>query len=411
MSFIKKAVKKVFSVAKKIVKSKVFKWIAIAALCFFTAGVAAGGFAAFAGVNSIGSFFVAVGQTMATGAASMASSLGFQGMSSSLAAHGGAAAIQAGLTTTATSATGATLTATTAGSNATTGIIAAEGGTNAAATSGGILTNRAGEAVALSSKGAAAANAARTAAQVQSLTTSYQGMGMSQVAAKQAAEATVFGMQGGGAVTTASNWELMMNGLYSNAPKGITGGMSTTAKTVLLSGLVTGAQSMLASKAAQNRFPNSFVAGGLARGGGTKVSVPHISFGEPAATGTEAGAPDTAIAQNEPIRSHATYRMPDGAPQDAQTEEDQGPMSRFDVAAPAELPPFSQFAEEAPKPQDALAAAQTQEGIGIFDRANQPVFQNTNTFFGRFPQATPLESPSGSRNTDRYFGNSILGVG
>ena len=111
MSFVKTAVKKVFSFVKKVVKSKVFKWVAIAALTFFTAGVAAGGFAAFTGVTGVGTFFTAVGQTIATGAASMASTLGFQGVSGSLASHGGAAAIQAGLTTTATSASGAALTA------------------------------------------------------------------------------------------------------------------------------------------------------------------------------------------------------------------------------------------------------------------------------------------------------------
>mgnify|MGYP001814162153 CR=1 FL=1 len=57
MSFVKKAVKKVFKFVKKVVKSKIFKWVAIAALTFFTAGVAAGGFAAFTGVSSVGSFF------------------------------------------------------------------------------------------------------------------------------------------------------------------------------------------------------------------------------------------------------------------------------------------------------------------------------------------------------------------
>jgi hypothetical protein len=78
MSFIKKAVKKVFSVAKKVVKkvvktvkravkSKWFKYALMAAAIVFTAGVAAGGFAAFSGVSTVGGFFGAVGQTMATG--------------------------------------------------------------------------------------------------------------------------------------------------------------------------------------------------------------------------------------------------------------------------------------------------------------------------------------------------------
>lgn len=98
MSFVKKAVKKVFKFVKKVVKSKIFKWVAIAAVVFFTAGVAAGGFASFAGVTGIPSFFVAVGQTIATGAASIASGLGFKGLSGSLASKGGAAAVKAGLT-------------------------------------------------------------------------------------------------------------------------------------------------------------------------------------------------------------------------------------------------------------------------------------------------------------------------
>jgi len=97
MSFIKKAFKKVVKVVKKVVKSKWFKYIAIAAAIVFTAGVAAGGFAAFAGVNTVGGFMTAVGQTIATGAASIAGGLGFQGASASLAAHGGAAATAAGL--------------------------------------------------------------------------------------------------------------------------------------------------------------------------------------------------------------------------------------------------------------------------------------------------------------------------
>lgn len=71
MSFVVKAVKKVFKKVKKFVKKVVrsdwFKVVAVAALTVFTAGVAAGGWGAFTGVNSIGSFFGAVGSTMANG--------------------------------------------------------------------------------------------------------------------------------------------------------------------------------------------------------------------------------------------------------------------------------------------------------------------------------------------------------
>lgn len=97
MSFVKKAIKKVVKTVKKIVRSKVFKWIVIAAAVFFTAGVAAGGFAAFSGVSTVGGFFTAVGQTIATGASAIAGGLGFQGASTSLASYGGAAADAAGL--------------------------------------------------------------------------------------------------------------------------------------------------------------------------------------------------------------------------------------------------------------------------------------------------------------------------
>lgn len=72
MSFVAKAVKKVFKkvakVTKKVVKSKWFKIAVIVGLSIFTAGVASGlGFSAFAGVSSVGSFFGAVGTTMSAG--------------------------------------------------------------------------------------------------------------------------------------------------------------------------------------------------------------------------------------------------------------------------------------------------------------------------------------------------------
>ena len=87
MSFIGKAVKKVFKVAKKVVKSKWFKYALIAAAVVFTAGVAAGGFAAFAGVSTVGGFMGAVGTTMATGWTAIAG-----GVASMFGAGGGAAA-------------------------------------------------------------------------------------------------------------------------------------------------------------------------------------------------------------------------------------------------------------------------------------------------------------------------------
>lgn len=112
MSFVKKAVKKVFKFVKRVVKSKVFKIVAIAALTFFTAGVAAGGFAAFSGASGLSGFFTAVGQTIATGASSLASMVGLKGVSAGLAKYGGAAAVEAGLTATAAQAGLGTITAT-----------------------------------------------------------------------------------------------------------------------------------------------------------------------------------------------------------------------------------------------------------------------------------------------------------
>lgn len=83
MSFIGKAVKKVFKVSKKIWKTTINvakkawgnKWVRIAAivgLSVFTAGLASGGFAAFSAASSaagggLGGFFSAVGTTMSTG--------------------------------------------------------------------------------------------------------------------------------------------------------------------------------------------------------------------------------------------------------------------------------------------------------------------------------------------------------
>lgn len=95
MSFVAKAVKKVFKVVKKVVKkttsfikrvvkSDWFKIAAVVALSVFTAGLASGGFAAFsgamasaqaAGASALGSFFSAVGTTMSTGWAAITSSV------------------------------------------------------------------------------------------------------------------------------------------------------------------------------------------------------------------------------------------------------------------------------------------------------------------------------------------------
>lgn len=71
MSFVKKAIKKVWKFVKKN-----WKMIVLAAAIVFTAGVATVGFAAFSGVTGFGSFMGAVGQTMWAGVAGTAGSMG-----------------------------------------------------------------------------------------------------------------------------------------------------------------------------------------------------------------------------------------------------------------------------------------------------------------------------------------------
>lgn len=71
MSFVKKAIKKVWKFVKKN-----WKMIVLAAAIVFTAGVATIGFAAFSGVTGFGSFMGAVGQTMWAGVAGTAGSMG-----------------------------------------------------------------------------------------------------------------------------------------------------------------------------------------------------------------------------------------------------------------------------------------------------------------------------------------------
>lgn len=258
MSFVKKAIKKVFNVVKKVVKSKVFMIIAIAALIFFTAGVAAGGFAAFAGVNGIGSFFVAVGQTMATGAAAMASGVGLTGVSSSLAAHGGAAATAAGLA----GAPGVIA----AGASST--LIGASGAV-ASAAPGSITAAGLGEAaIAGTTVGSAAVPlASPIAAGVTSgvgTTAGITGTGVA-VAAGESGVGTVIG-------------DLMGKKVLGDVSLG----------QVVTNGVVAGVANVIKSKQDRREFPNGYVAGGLARGGGSEAPPPYtFTFGE--AVGSDPG--------------------------------------------------------------------------------------------------------------------------
>lgn len=88
MSFVKKTIKKSWNFVKDN-----WKTIAIVAAIAFTAGVASVGFAAFAGVSSVGGFFGAVGSTMWAGVAATAGSMG---IGAGAVAPAGSAAAAAG---------------------------------------------------------------------------------------------------------------------------------------------------------------------------------------------------------------------------------------------------------------------------------------------------------------------------
>ena len=75
MSGIAKGVKKVFKAVKKVVK-KIWKPLLIATAVAFTGGLAAGGFAAFQGVSSVGGFLGAVGSTTMAGVGAIGGTLG-----------------------------------------------------------------------------------------------------------------------------------------------------------------------------------------------------------------------------------------------------------------------------------------------------------------------------------------------
>ena len=103
MSFVKKAVKKVFKVAKKVRKkvlgglkklwsNKWFRIATIVAASVFTAGIAAGGFAAFSGVTTVSGFMGAVGSTMSAGMASITGGLVGTALPTAGSAAAGAAA-------------------------------------------------------------------------------------------------------------------------------------------------------------------------------------------------------------------------------------------------------------------------------------------------------------------------------
>lgn len=253
MSFVKTAAKKVFSFFKKVVKSDVFKWVAVAAIAFFAAGVSAGGFSSFTGVSGVGQFFTAVGQTMATGAASIASMMGWQSGASSIAQHGGASAIQAGFTDTAYSAGGDIISADIAS-----GQIVGEGGA-------AFVTNS-NQAVNLSAKALANEQAKAAllgiAADPDAVTSESIGLGS--------------GGGGGssiGATGGTTQYEKAVNTIVSQ-------GQSAGISGHVWKGLQSGFVAMLSSSANKERKKKTFVAGGLSQGGPATIgSRPFFAVG------------------------------------------------------------------------------------------------------------------------------------
>lgn len=250
MSFIKKAVKKVFKFAKRLVKNKIFQIVAIIALSVFTAGIAAGGFAAFSGVSSVSGFFTAVGQTMATGAASIAKAVGLKGLSASLASKGGAAAIKAGLVTTAETASAIATSASAAAAKAGTA-----GQTAAAAAQGATAKAAATMAHALPASGTAAAKAAAA--------------GVSAASGTGTTFSKIIGHKVMGEVTV--------------------GQLATNAA-------LAGFKASASDDARKRKYPNGYVAGDVARGGGSYTGGPAPSGGEP--VGVAEAAPEEMLASN-----------------------------------------------------------------------------------------------------------------
>lgn len=268
MSFVKKALKKVWNVTKKIVKSKVFKYVAIAAAVFFTAGVAAGGFAAFgaaAGNAGIGGFFTAVGQTMATGAAAMAGAVGMTGASSTMAGFGGQAAAAAHL----------------AGAPALMGA-AASGATTFAAAAAPLATSApyAGGASSLLYPAAETALASPVLGAVTATSVGNAALGVGAETALSSAlgaGVTAAPSAGGGV------WSTIQDLLGKKVLGDVTGGQ------LIANAGMAGVKAVLSSEANKKEYPNSFVAGGLGRGGPAKMEGGLVGTG----FGLDAGAQPT----------------------------------------------------------------------------------------------------------------------
>lgn len=186
MSFVKKAIKKVFKVVKKVVKKSIsfvkrvvksdwFKIAAIVALSFFTAGLATGGFA-MGSAGGLTGFFQGVGATISQGFTTITGALGKAG--SALKGMFTGAGASSGGTAAASSAASATM-----------------GGTAAvdAAVAGGVLGDVGIGAAGIGTSGIAS-SAGLAAAEVGGLAASGYGSAM----------AAALGTAGAGAGTAAA---------------------------------------------------------------------------------------------------------------------------------------------------------------------------------------------------------------
>lgn len=358
MSFIKRAGKKVFKFFKRAVKSTVFKWVAIAALTLFTAGVAAGGFASFAGVASagggVGAFFTAVGQTMATGAASVASALGWQGGVNTFAAHGGASAIQAGFVSTATSATGEAI-----GANALTGQIVKDGG------------------AALTSRGAAVELSAKALAHEQAVAaSSLAGVPQYSVAADGT---PVLATTGGGSVDGVfQSYNAASTGIGQVQNALTTTGTSAGMSSNVWKGIQVGFAAMASSAARSEKRGRTFVAGGLSHGGSSELGPqPFFAIG-----GREVAEPDGPLDISQAPRASSI-----------QGESVAGELARRDSASSAH-----QIASYAQAPSNVVVRGAPQPGEegdegaeqgGILQQAmaanEAPAGTSTQEFFKEYP--------------------------
>ena len=180
MSFVKKAVKKTWGFVKKH-----WKEIAIVAAIVFTAGALSPlGFAAFAGVNTVGGFMGAVGTTMWAGTGQIAT-LGAMQSAGSIAAQGAASAAAAQA-----AATGAAVAAGTAG-NAT--VVGTTGlGTGVGTTGGammpGMTANSASVLAGTAAPGAAGTTGQMAASGAIQGTAGAGGSSIAPAAAKEAAK-------------------------------------------------------------------------------------------------------------------------------------------------------------------------------------------------------------------------------